>query len=344
MAGKSFLVIRLSSLGDIVHALPAVSALAQMPSAGAVDWLIETRYRILLNGNPYLRNVIEIDTLGTGVKMWSLDSLKSMLNSVSVLRGQRYDAVVDLQSLFKTAVLTRCARAQERVGFAGDWAREPMAGIFYTQKLRIPRQVHVIQANLSLIESLGAQTGRWEFPLPDGTETREGIENKLRELGVREYIIVNPGGGWAAKRWSPENYGELVGRLGKDASLPIVLSHGPGEEQLVHDVLQRAGTSNAVTFPTDILQFIALARRAKLFIGTDTGPLHLSTALGTPVVGIYGPTDPATHGPFSPADIVLRNSIRTSHSRRGRDSATIEGVSVEAVLEAVRERLAGIQA
>lgn len=342
MAGKSFLVIRLSSLGDIVHALPAVSALAQMPSA-AVDWLIETRYRVLLNGNPYLRNVIEIDTLGTGGKRWSLDSLKSMLNSVSVLRRQRYDAVVDLQSLLKTAVLARCARAHERVGFEGDWAREPMAGVFYTQRLRVPRQVHVIQANISLVESLGAQTDRWEFPLPNGRETREGIENKLRELGIREYMIVNPGGGWAAKRWSPEKYGELVRRLGEDSSLPIILSHGPGEEQLVHDVLERAGTSNAVTFPTDILQFIALARRAKLFVGTDTGPLHLSTALGTPVVGIYGPTDPATHGPFSPADIVLRNSNRTSHSRRGGDSATIEGVSVQVVLEAVRKRLAGIQ-
>ena len=138
MAGKSFLIIRLSSLGDIVHALPAVAALAQMPSGGAVDWLIETRYRVLLNGNPYLRNVVEIDTLGTRGKRWSFASLKSMLNSVGVLRRERYDAVVDLQSLVKTALLARCARAQQRIGFEGDWAKEPMAGVLYTHAIRVP--------------------------------------------------------------------------------------------------------------------------------------------------------------------------------------------------------------
>ena len=344
MAGKSFLIIRLSSLGDIVHALPAATALAQMPSGGTIDWLIETRYRVLLDGNPYVRNVVEIDTLGTRGKKWSFASLKSMVNSVGVLRRERYDAVVDLQSLVKTALLARCARAHQRIGFEGDWAKEPMAGVFYTHSVRVPRRVHVIQANVSLVESLGAGTDRWEFPLPEGREAREGMEKKLRELGIREYMIVNPGGGWAAKRWAPESYGELVRRLAEDASLPVVLTYGPGEERLAHDVLEQAGTKNAVTFPTDILQFIALARRARLFIGSDTGPLHLSTALGTPVVGIYGPTDPATHGPFTPADIVLRNSTRTSHSRRGRDSVTIEGVSVEKVLEAVRMRLAGIHA
>lgn len=342
MADKSFLVVRLSSLGDIVHALPAVSALAKIPSA-AVDWVVETRYRDLLIGNPYLRNVIEIDTLGINEKRWSFNSLMAILKSVSILREHRYDAVVDFQSLLKTAVLARCTSSDRRIGFTGDWAREPMAGILYTHKQCIPRQIHVIQANISLVESLGAQTNHWEFPLPDDMKVRKSLDKKLQKLGIQKYLIVNPGGGWEAKRWSLRNYGELVRQLWKVSSLPIILSYGPGEEQLANDVLRRAGTSNAFTFATDIPQFIALARRAKLFIGTDTGPLHLSTALGTPVVGIYGPTDPTTHGPFSPVDIFLRNSNRTSHSRRSKDSAAIEGVSVETVLEAARKRLTGTQ-
>ena len=191
MADKSFLVVRLSSLGDIVHALPAVSALAKIPSA-AVDWVVETRYRDLLSGNPHLRNVIEIDTLNINEKRWSLNSLMSILKSVSILRKHCYDVVVDFQSLLKTAVLARCTGSDRRVGFTGDWAREPMAGVLYTHKLRIPRQVHVIQANISLVESLGAQTNRWEFPLPDNMKVRKDLDKKLQKLGIQKYLIVNP--------------------------------------------------------------------------------------------------------------------------------------------------------
>ncbi len=219
MADKSFLVVRLSSLGDIVHALPAVSALAKMPSA-TVDWVVETRYRDLLKDNPYLRNVIEIDTLGINEERWSFNSLMAILESVSILRKHRYDAVVDFQSLLKTAVLARCAGSDQRIGFTGDWAREPMAGILYTRKLCIPRQVHVIQANISLVESLGARTNHWEFPLPDDiAETRnpEILDCKSRRRMGSKALV--PAELWGARTSTMEsfflaNHSELRPRRG----------------------------------------------------------------------------------------------------------------------------------
>ena len=344
MAGKSFLAIRLSSLGDIIHALPAVCALAQSGPEVAVDWLVEARYSVLLRGTGILRRLIEVDTLGTREKLWSTRGMGSLLGSLSALRRESYDAVIDFQGLLKSAILARCVRAGEHVGFAEKWLREPIAEIFYTLPVR-PRQArHVIEMNLALVERWEAKTTGWQFPLPNCPVAREVIEKKLRDAEIREFLIVNPGGGWAAKRWAAGKYAELLDRVSQSSELPAVITYGPGEESLAQRVLEQARRARVISFPTDLSQFIALARRAKLFVGTDTGPLHICAALRIPVVGIYGPTDPTRNGPFSPLDVALHNSSFISHTRRGSPSDTIEGISVAQVLSAVQKRLASVDA
>ncbi len=344
MAGKSFLAIRLSSLGDIIHALPAVCTLAQSAPEVAVDWMVEARYSVLLRGNGILRRLIEVDTLGTREKLWSPRGMASLMRSLSVLRQERYDAVIDFQGLLKSAILARCARAGELVGFAEKWLREPIAESFYTLPVRPHQARHVIEMNLALVEPWGAKTTGWQFPLPDYPDAREGMEKKLRAAEMQEFLIVNPGGGWAAKRWAAEKYAELLDRLSQSSELPAVVTYGPGEEPLAQRVLEQTHRARVICFPTDIPQFMALARRAKLFVGTDTGPLHICTALGIPVVGIYGPTDPTRNGPFSPLDVALHNASVISHTRRGRPTDTIAGISVVQVLRAVQKRLASVDA
>ena len=335
MPANSFLVIRLSSLGDIVHALPAVSALAEIPGGAQVDWLIEPRYKILLEGNPHLRSVIEIETRG---------SYAALLNAVRNLRSKTYDAVIDFQGLLKSALLGRLARAVERVGFAEPWLREPLAGAFYTDQVRLPDAEHVVEENLGLVKRWGADPAHrneWRFPLPDPPGARDRVEEKLKNLGVQnsDLLIVNPGGGWAAKRWPAENFAALLAKLAPACPLTPVVTYGPGEEALAEAILQGSGNPSAVSVATDIPEFIALARRAKLFVGTDTGPLHLSAAVGTPIVGIYGPTNPKRHGPFSPPDIVLHRANRISHSRRNPHAGGIREINVGEVADAVRARL-----
>jgi lipopolysaccharide heptosyltransferase I len=336
-----FLVIRLSSIGDIVNALPAVAALGQSFPGTEVHWLVENRYAPLLVGNPYVQRIIPLDTLSWRGSLPSASIVKEMAKTLVGLRRSEYAAVLDFQGLWKSAVIALLSGAKVRIGLARPWLREPSAAILYTERVPAAGR-HVVEESLALVEHLGARIGPWQFPLPHTPDADQYVEELLARLEARDFIIINPGGGWKAKRWAPENYDRLIRSLGPRFNGKILLTGSPGENELISGILNRAGTKQAAYFPSSVLQFIALVRRAKLFLGGDTGPMHLAAAVGTPVVAIYGPTDPARNGPFHAADIALYNHAPTNHTRRNSNAAYIEGISFESVLAAIEERLARI--
>ena len=339
-ARHRLLVIRLSSIGDIVNALPAVAALGESFPQLEIDWLIEKRYAPLLEGNPYVRRVLPLDTLSWRGGLPPLSALEEMLRALRSLRGNAYDTAVDFQGLWKSALLACFAGANERVGLAEPWLREPGAAVLYTHRVSAAGRKHVVEESLVLVEHLGARAGRWQFPLPRNSEDDRYVDDQLRRLEAEDFIIVNPGGGWKAKRWAPENYALLLGQLEARLECKFVLTGSPEESELIRGILQSAGARRAFSLPSSVLQFIALARRARLFLGGDTGPMHLAAAVGTPLVAIHGPTDPARNGPFDAADIALYNHAPVNHSRRNPHAAYIEGISVERVRAAIEERLA----
>jgi lipopolysaccharide heptosyltransferase I len=339
-----FLVIRLSSIGDIVHALPAVAALGQSFPRAEIHWLIENRYAPLLAGNPYVQRIIPLDTLSWRGSLPPLSVLKVMVKTLMGLRGSAYQAVVDFQGLWKSALIALLTGAKERVGLAGPWLREPGAAILYTERVSAAGRQHVVEESLALVEYLGARVGLWQFPLPHTPEADHYVDDRLARLQARDFMIINPGGGWKAKRWAPENYALLLRHLESRFSGKLLLTGSPEENELISGILKSAGTKRAFYFPSSVVQFIALARRAKLFLGGDTGPLHLAAAVGTPLVAIHGPTDPARNGPFNKADIALYNQAPVNHSRRHPNAAYIEGISVESVRAAIEERLARVNA
>jgi lipopolysaccharide heptosyltransferase I len=173
--------------------------------------------------------------------------------------------------------------------------------------------------------------------LPHPAQDDERVERQLGALGAREFIVINPGGGWIQKRWAPENYAALIRRLEAELPWNVLVTGSPGEEALIQEILECAGSRRSNLFRSTLVEFIALARRAKLFVGGDTGPLHLAAAVGTPIVAIYGPTDPARNGPFRTHDVSLWNRGPIDHTRRTRNPAYLPGVSVESVLEAIQE-------
>lgn len=337
---QRFLVIRLSSIGDIVHALPAVSALGRTYPQAEIHWVVETRYAGLLEGNPYVRSVLRLDTLGWRRDLGSAATVEEALRGILALRESSYDAAIDFQGLWKSAVIAWLSRARERLGLSEYWLREPGAAVFYTERVSPRGRTHVIDQYLALAERLGAREDQREFPLPRTAEDDRYVERQLALLGAQEFIIVNPGGGWKAKRWAPENYAELIHALENRLPWKILVTGSADEQTLIFEILDRAGTRQAHYLATTLLQFIALARRARLFVGGDTGPLHLAAAVGTPLVAIYGPTDPARNGPFSTSDIALSGSGPIDHTRRAANPAYITGVSVESALRSVEERLA----
>jgi lipopolysaccharide heptosyltransferase I len=337
---QRFLIVRLSSIGDIVHTLPAAAALAESFPQAQVDWVVEKRYALLLGGNPHLHRILELDTLGWRRHLNSSATWHEIRNGVNDLRRTRYDAAMDFQGLWKSAVVAGLSRAQERIGFAERWLREPSAAVLYTERVSPPERVHVVKENLALIERLGARAERWQFPLPWNEEDDEYVEMYLHALDFGNFIIMNPGGGWRSKCWSPENYAALIRQLAGIRQEQIILTGSPAEEPLISGILQSAGAQRARYLPTTLVQFISLATRARLFIGGDTGPLHLAAAVGTPIVGIYGPTDPVRNGPFAADDMTLSNRGPISHSRRGANPEYLSGISVASVVAAVEERLA----
>ena len=337
---QRFLLVRLSSIGDIVHALPAAAALAQTFPQAQIDWVVEKRHALLLDGNPHLYRILVLDTLEWRKHLTSSATWHEMRIGVRSLRQTQYDAAIDFQGLWKSAVVAWISRARERIGYAAPWLREPSAGMLYTQRVSPPGRVHVVKENLALVESLGARATRWQFPLPRNDEDDAYIDRQLAARDSKNFIIVNPGGGWRSKCWAPENYAALIRQWCGARKEPILLTGSPTEEPLINEILKTAGSPSVHYFPTTLVQFIALARYARLFVGGDTGPLHLAAAVGTPIVGIYGPTDPVRNGPFAADDITLSNRGPISHTRRGENPEYLSGISVESVVAAAELRFA----
>jgi lipopolysaccharide heptosyltransferase I len=329
---ERFLIVRMGSMGDIVHTLPAVAALRDSFPAARIDWLIDSRWRALLEGNPDIGGTVSFDR----------KSLVELMACIRALRRADYTCTIDFQSLYKSALMAFFSGAPKRVGFDRHYAREAGAALFYTQKVS-PRGTHKVEHNLSLVEGVGAKAGTVRFPLARPEEAEAWATRELESRGLRGSFVLCPGGGWRSKCWPAERFGELHQELARKHGWRGIVSFGPGEEALAEEVSRAAGKSDPAVFPMTLPQLIAVLRRAKFVVACDTGPLHLAVALGTPVVGLYGPTDPARNGPYSKIDVVVRNAKpdQTTYHRGGEYSAGMLSISVPQVLAAIERRLWG---
>jgi len=337
-AGR-ILIVRLSSLGDIIHALPVAAALrAHLPSA-YIAWLVDERWRPLLDQVEGLDAVLSVPRAG-----W-----EGLRRGIARLRAERFDCVVDVQGLYKSALFGRLSGASLRIGFDWAFAREGGASLFYNRRVT-PRHGHRIDKNLALAAAIGAPPAgagcgaRAEFPLQLPAEAEYAVRQTLREHAVSSYFMLSPGGGWLSKCWPAERFGELHRRLVARLGWRGLVSYGPGERALAESVLAAAGTPAPLLLELDLPRLMAALRGAQVFIGGDTGPLHLSVALGTPVVGLYGPTDPVQTGPYSREDVVVRNARpeETTYSRGRSHAPSMLAISVEEVEDAVVRRVAAV--
>jgi lipopolysaccharide heptosyltransferase I len=344
-SAQKFLIIRLSSIGDIVHALPAVSALGRALPGAEIHWVVDSRHAPLLDGNRYVRRVIPLDTRAWRENLASRATLAAIWQTIGNLRYEHYDAAIDFQGLYKSALIGWLSGARERIGFAEARLREPAAGIFYSKRISARGREHVVDLNIALLEPWGVpNTSRadWEFPLPSSRDDEGFVSRALVERGIKDFIIINPGGGWQSKCWPPENYASLIRQYSPEFSGDFLLTGSSAEEPLIERIVHESGVPGARYFPSTLTQFIPLARRARLLVGGDTGPLHLAAALRTPVVAIFGPTNPGRNGPFSPQDITLWNMGPVDYTRRAVDAGYIQGISVESVAAAIRRRLESV--
>jgi heptosyltransferase-1 len=346
---ERLLIVRLSAMGDVIHTLPAVHALREAFPQAHIGWLIEERWAELLCAlgsprrgprsalRPLVDEVHTVNLKAWGKSLFSISTLQHVATVWNDVRDAHYDVAVDLQGAMRSAVLARLSGA--RVVYGAAEPREPPASLWCTRKV-VAHGGHVVEQNLSVAEALvGHRVKPSPIELPHDPQAEAGILQRLAEYGISEFAILNPGAGWGAKRWPVERYGEVSRKLA-GRGLQSILNHGPGEEELVRQAESASG-GTARAMSCSVTELIALTRRARLFIGGDTGPLHLAAALRVPVVAIYGPTDPARNGPYGTRSVVLRSpESATSHARRAAADEGLLTIGSEAVMAAANKLLA----
>jgi lipopolysaccharide heptosyltransferase I len=330
VTGHRFLIVRLGSLGDVIHAIPAAAALrAHFPRA-RIDWVTDPKYVELLELVRGIDGRVAVDTRRAGATVATL----------RILRRIRYNAAIDLQGLFKSAVLARAAGAERTIGFPRAHLRESLARVFYTHTPDPGDATHVIAKNLALLAALGVRDRRVEFPL-DITRT-DAAEQIAARAGGTGYVLINPGAAWPNKRWPPSQFGAVAALLRGRHGLQSVVLWGPGEESLAAEVARASEGAAQVAPPTTVTDLFAIAKYARLMVSGDTGPLHIAGAVGTPIVALFGPTRSERNGPWAASDLSISRAATCSchYERRcRRGQPCITEISVAEVMDGIERRL-----
>ncbi len=331
-------------MGDILHSMPAVTALRQAHPEWTIGWAIEPKWRGLFCANgsePRTAGMPLVDRLHlVPAKEWArapfrIGTLRDIQRVRRELRAMQYDLAVDLQGAVRSAMVARWARTRRVIGEAQP--REFAAKWFFDEKVET-HGVHVIEQSMEVANAIIGETLTMTLPLLPRDLVAEVNAAEIRQ----PFVLLSPGAGWGAKRWPADRYGAAARNL-VGAGFGVVVNSGPGEEHLAQEIAERSEVEVRIV-ALEMRDLISVTRRAALVIAGDTGPLHLACALGKPVVGIFGPTDPARNGPFHSRSRVLRHpgSVR-DHSRRSEPEAGLLTITPEAVSDAALELLQGGQ-
>jgi lipopolysaccharide heptosyltransferase I len=338
-AAPKIVLVKLSSLGDVVHALPAARALRAWWPRAELTWVVERREQAILGSNPDVDHVVPVDT-----RLWRREFRRpggvpavvvKVRGLVHRLAAGRFDVAIDLQGLWKSGVITALARAPLRVGLAARFCRERANAWFTNRRVTPPQEAaHVVDQCLAVVGALGvdlAAVGPPAFPIAREPDAEAAMARWLEEEGVKArtpFVLLNPGSGGDHKRWAVEAFRRLGEEVSVRLGARVAVSWGPGEEPLARAIAHGMRTGALVPPSTTIPQMVALFRRATLVVGGDTGPVHIAAVLGVPTIGLYGPTSARRNGPYGPRAAAIQ-------SPTGR----MDGVSVEAVLGAAQALL-----
>ncbi len=342
------LIIKPSSLGDIVHALPVLAALRARHPRARIAWLAGESFAPLLEGHPLLDDVIRFDRRRFGRMLQSPRIFWEFLRFVADLRRRRFDLVIDLQGLVRSGFLAFASGARERIGFAK--ARE-LAGAFYSRRVRCPADdVHAVDRNLCVAAALGLPADTPGFPLALRPDEHAQARALLADVGTRpleRFTAVLPGARWPSKQWPAQHWAGLLARLAQEDLPPAVLLGGPGDLPVLQ-AIQGACPVPLLSLVgrTSLRQLTALLARAELVICCDSGPMHLAAALGRPLVALFGPTNPQRTGPYGRAARVVSLSVPCApcYARTCplQHHDCLERLSIERVIAEVRKLRASL--
>lgn len=299
-------IVKLSALGDVIHALPVARALRRACPEAELTWIVEAREYAVLRDHPDLDRVIPVSTRLWRRLIWRRGGRREVWAKLGRLRARvraaHFDVALDLQGLLKSGVLTAYTGAPLRVGFSAARCRERLNALFTNRRVTPPPEAtHVVEQYLSLLAPLGIRGVRPEFHVPLRPAAERAMDDVLTQHGLKprdRIVAVNPGAGRPEKRWPVTHWRALAERLGGETGARVLLLWGPDEVHMARQIAVGLSTRAILAPPTDLDELTALLRRCSLLVAADTGPLHLAAAVGTPCVGLYGPTRAERNGPY----------------------------------------------
>ncbi len=331
---QRILIVRLTAIGDVIHGVPVLCALREAFPQAYIGWVAEGRGADVLSGHPAL------DALIKAPRHWYY-SLREIGRLRCELARHRFDTTVDLQNLTKSALMAWLSGAPRRIGAAAEHRRE-LAG-WLNNEAAPSHAPHVIEHYLNLLRPLGVIDPDVRFDLAETPSDGLFADRLLTEqrLPAEEFVILNPGAGWPSKLWPAERYGELARQLYDSHGAPSLAVWGtPDERPLAEAIVANSGGAAQLAPPTTMGQLGAVTRRARLFVGSDTGPLHLAVAVGTPAISLHGPSRAAWCGAYGDGNIAIQSPLEatTAMKRPTADNAAMCAITLEEV-RAACERL-----
>jgi len=327
---RKILVVKPSSLGDIVHSLPFLNSIKTCFPKAEIHWVIAKGLEGLLECHPMVDKLIIINK-----DMWkklsrTTATIKEIKQLLKDIRNERYDLAVDLQGLLRSGIITMASRAPVRIGFSE--AREG-SRLFYNVRVKGGRDVHAVERYMKIAGALGCDEKNILFPFPlcdNDVRNAEGIRSEMKE-----YAVIVPGARWDTKIWAAGNFGRIASLLPMRS---IVI--GSRSDMLIAEKVVQASGGKAISLAgrTSLKELIELMRHAKFVISNDSGPMHIAAGFQVPVVAIFGPTSPVRTGPYGTSNIVVESGAECApcFRKKCKDMKCMRGISVEHVYEKIK--------
>jgi heptosyltransferase-1 len=359
---QKVLIVKLSSMGDIVHSLPVAESLKSKFPDFFIGWAVEEDFKDILHAAPYIDRVYPLNT-----KQWRRDlrynTLREISSAIKEIRDANFDTAIDVQGLVKSGVITYLSGAPFRIGFSKSYARERLSALFINKEMTPPAElIHIIDQNLYLIRDIAGEVGS-AYPRLFLTEKDElWAMGELRRMGIMDgdlKVFIAPGAGWITKLWSSEKYRNLIIELYKRYQARVILSGSYADRGLIEEIKEGISFPLSQFIGGSIGQMMALLKNVDLVIGGDTGPIHIASALGTPTLSLYGPSAGKRSGPRGEGHEWIQSDIpcspcfgrecrlrglKTQDSRlRFKEVPCMEAISINSVkikLEGIMNRMA----
>jgi lipopolysaccharide heptosyltransferase I len=341
---RSALIVRLSSIGDVVHTLPAYSALRDAWPDTRLGWAVEPSAAPLVRALPGPLTVHELDTAAWRRTAWRPSTWRTLRAVRHELQQAGYEVALDFQGLIKSALVARASGARV-IGLSAADAREPLALRWYDETATpTDPNGHITGRSIGVVRAAGAPVGPPRFPRIAAENDFRHVDEQLAGRNIDGFIVAHGAANWSSKRWPLSRLAQTGRELYRGSGLPVLWLWGPGEQEIACRIAATAGDGNTAAFATTLPQLAALLSRARLFVGGDSAPLHMAVACGTPTVAIFGPTAPQRLGPIDARDISVTSRQPCSFCHRRRcplgTRACLETLPAASVVSAALQRLA----